>query len=69
MEYSKHMFNMHWAIALRNGFGFDIEAVSSRATWAYDPEEDEIVAIPFSGIVINLPLLTIVVGNQAENLL
>tara|TARA_R110002153_G_scaffold257617_1_gene416861 strand:+ start:489 stop:698 length:210 start_codon:yes stop_codon:yes gene_type:complete len=69
MEYSRYWLGMYWAISTRNGAGFDIEAVDSRATWAYDPEEDEIVAIPFSGIVINLPLLTIVVGNQAKDLL
>ena len=64
MEISRYWFGMHWALAVRNGVGFDIEAVDSRATWAVNMDE-EVVAIPFSGIVINLPLLTLMVGNHA----
>jgi hypothetical protein len=61
---TKYLFGMYWSISLRNGFGFDIESVDSKAVWAVDG--DEVFASAFNGIVVLLPILIITVGNLVE---
>lgn len=65
MEYSKYAFGMHWSIATRNGFGFDIEATSCRATWG-ENSDGELICFPFDGIIIMLPFIAIIIGNPLE---
>jgi len=64
MELSTYFWGLHWAISTRNGAGFDIEALTSRATWGENSDGD-LIAFPFSGIEIKLPLLVILIGNPA----
>lgn len=64
MELSTYFWGLHWALSTRNGAGFDIEALSSRATWGEDINGD-LIAFPFSGIEIKIPLLVILIGNPA----
>ena len=46
----------------RNGTGIDIEFVDSRPVWAYT-EDEELIALPFEGVVVLLPLVMITWGN------
>lgn len=61
---SIYWIGFHWALDIRNGFGFDVEAVSSQATWVIDDEG--LSACAFNGIVIHLPFLVFKVGNPVE---
>lgn len=61
---TKYFFGMYWSIGFRNGFGFDIESVGSKAVWVMD--DDETFASAFDGLVILLPLVLITIGNLVE---
>tara|TARA_R110000737_G_scaffold259837_1_gene268302 strand:+ start:120 stop:317 length:198 start_codon:yes stop_codon:yes gene_type:complete len=61
---TKYLFGMYWSIGFRNGFGFDIESVDSKAVWCMDG--DEMFASAFNGIVCLLPLIIITVGNLVD---
>ena len=57
------LFGKHLTIELRNGPGIDIEFVDSRPVWAHNAFTDELIAMPFMGVIILLPLVTISYGN------
>lgn len=56
-----YLWGLLWSIEWRWGFGLDVESVDSRPVWAV--VNGEVKAYPFDGLVINLPLLTISIGN------
>ena len=56
-----YLCGLLWSIEWRWGFGLDVESVDSRPVWAV--VNGEVKAYPFDGLVINLPLLTISIGN------
>jgi hypothetical protein len=59
-------------VALRNGFGFDVEIVNDMPVWAWtqegaDKNEDVPDAVAtFDGMVFDLPFLKIMVGNVGD---
>ncbi len=59
-----YLWGMLWSIELRLGVGLDIESTDSRPVWTV--KNGEIDVMPFSGLVIQLPLLTISIGNVYE---
>ena len=59
-----YLWGLLWSIELRFGIGLDVESVDSRPVWTV--KSGEIDVMPFSGLVIQLPFLTVSIGNVYE---
>ena len=57
------IFDRLLTIELRNGVGMDLEFVDSKAVWVYNHLTEEHSTMPFEGVVILLPLLSITYGR------
>lgn len=59
-----YLWGLLWSIELRFGIGLDVESVESRPVWTL--KDGEVEAMPFSGLVIQIPFFTISIGNVYE---
>lgn len=50
-----------FSLELRNGIGIDIEFCDSRPVWTVKDGEHDVM--PFQGVVIMMPFLTLSIGN------
>ena len=57
------IFDRLLTIELRNGVGLDLEFVDSKAVWVYNHLTEEHSTMPFEGVVILLPFLSITYGR------
>jgi|TARA_R110002012_G_scaffold262168_1_gene444326 hypothetical protein len=57
------IFDRLLTIELRNGVGIDLEFVDSKAVWVYNHLTEEHSTMPFEGVVILLPFLSITYGR------
>lgn len=57
------IFDRLLTIELRNGVGMDLEFVDSKAVWVYNHLTEEHSTMPFEGVVILLPFLSITYGR------
>ena len=57
------IFDRLLTIELRNGVGCDLEFVDSKAVWVYNHITEEHSTMPFEGVVILLPFLSITYGR------
>ncbi len=60
---SAKIFNRLLTIELRNGVGLDLEFVDSKAVWVYNHLTDEHSTMPFEGVVILIPFMSITYGR------
>lgn len=62
------VFNSLLTVELRNGVGLDLEFVDSKAVWVYNHLTDEHSTMPFEGVVILLPFLSITYGRPYKEI-
>ena len=60
---SFQFLNMIWTLDFRNGFGFDIEATSSRPVWTVMNNDNYVTPMAFNGLVLLLPFICVTIGN------
>ena len=57
------VFNSLLTVELRNGVGLDLEFVDSKPVWTYNHLTEEQGAMPFEGVVILIPFMSITYGR------
>ena len=57
------IFDRPLTIELRNGVGLDLEFVDSKAVWVYNHLTEEHSTMPFEGVVILIPFMSITYGR------
>ncbi len=62
------VFNNLLTVELRNGVGLDLEFVDSKAVWVYNHLTGEHSTMPFEGVVILLPFLSITYGRPYKEI-
>lgn len=63
------LFGRMLNIEFINGCGLFLEFADSRAVWCYNQETEEVVAMPFEGVMLHLPFILITYGrvyNEVE---
>jgi hypothetical protein len=56
-----YFWNRIFSLEIRNGIGIDLEFCDSRPVWTVKDGEHDVM--PFEGVVIQLPFLTLSIGN------
>jgi len=65
---STQIFNRLLTIELRNGVGCDLEFVDSKPVWTYNHLTEEHSTMPFEGVVLLIPFMSITYGRPYKEI-
>jgi len=65
---SAKIFNRLLTIELRNGVGCDLEFVDSKPVWTYNHLTEEHSTMPFEGVVLLIPFMSITYGRPYKEI-